>query len=349
MGKPARIEGEAAIVLRHKAVTLYSECENYSHVAAQLGTSRDFVMTWVRRSKLTKGGLLVDAKRSGRPRKLTPEKTQELVDLVGDQSKELYCAQDYQTAVTAKGVSLTTFKRALRTSGAYKAPRGKRVLTDKHKEARYKFAKKYHTRGLSRNTMWTDSTYIVCGQGRKRWVLSGQTNETTQYRKPSKVHMYAAISYNHKSDVYFGTGTTGQVPYKKGARGVRAEEYQEEVVKKLFLPASKEWFKGEKWQFMQDGASAHTARSTKQLLRDLVEGWIKDFPANSCDLNPIEHVWAELKRRLRGKRFATMAEFKAGVRLAWASIPQSFIRRQVGSMRRRLRAVAQAKGGCTRY
>ena len=44
-----------------------------------------------------------------------------------------------------------------------------------------------------------------------------------------------------------------------------------------------------------------------------------------------------------------MEEFKAGIRKAWAAIPQSFIRRQVGSMRRRLRAVAQAKGGETRY
>lgn len=332
-------------------MTLYSQCNNYSQVADELGVSRDFVKRWVVRDKLAKGGLLVDAPRTGRPRKLTPGKTQELVDLVADQSRELYSAQDYHSELQAKGVSVTTFKRALRTTGSYKAAQNKRVLTEKQKQARHKFAKKYHSVGLSRKTMWTDSTNVVCGQGRKRWVLHGKTNENPKYRKPNKIHLYAAISYGHKSDVYFGTGTTGQAPYKKKARGVRALEYQEEVVKKLFLPASRQWWpRGEKFLFMQDGAPAHTARTTKRLLRELFPGsWIEDFPSNSCDLNPIEHVWGELKRRLRGKKFATMPEFKAGVRQAWTSIPQSYIRKQVGSMWRRLRAVAQAKGGCTRY
>ena len=42
--------------------------------------------------------------------------------------------------------------------------------------------------------------------------------------------------------------------------------------------------------FMQDGASAHTARSITNWLEDCGVDYFKKSPGNSQDLNPIEHV-----------------------------------------------------------
>ena len=48
--------------------------------------------------------------------------------------------------------------------------------------------------------------------------------------------------------------------------------------------------------FMQDGARCHTANKVKDYLRRKNLRFIEDWPPHSPDMNPIEHVWAEMDR-----------------------------------------------------
>ena len=52
---------------------------------------------------------------------------------------------------------------------------------------------------------------------------------------------------------------------------------------------------------------------------------------------------------MRGVNYEDMDQFKAAVVEAWEAIPQETINRCIGSVHRRLRAVAQAQGGATLY
>ncbi|KAF7563680.1 hypothetical protein G7046_g460 [Stylonectria norvegica] len=98
--------------------------------------------------------------------------------------------------------------------------------------------------------------------------------------------------------------------------------------------------------FQQDNSSLHTARPTFAWLMSHGVEYI-DWPPFSPDLNPIENVWAILKRHLRTHyphlhdlkdNQEDREEFERCVKLAWAAIPQSTIRRIIESMERRLRA-----------
>ena len=53
--------------------------------------------------------------------------------------------------------------------------------------------------------------------------------------------------------------------------------------------------------FMQDGACPHTAIAAMQYLRDKYWNLI-EWPAMSPTLNPIKHVWYQLKKQLYHKR-----------------------------------------------
>ena len=75
-------------------------------------------------------------------------------------------------------------------------------------------------------------------------------------------------------------------------------------------------------------------------------------PPQSPDLNPIEHLWEELKRRRRRlkKRIITGRDnLKRAIVEEWNEIPNNVSQKLVDSMPRRLTAVIKAKGGTTKY
>ena len=100
--------------------------------------------------------------------------------------------------------------------------------------------------------------------------------------------------------------------------------------------------------FMHDGATCHTSMSTRQFLR-LHRARILPWPAMSPDLNPVEHCWSMIARKMRTKIFKTKEDLWAGVQTAWGEISPQYVQNLYGSMPRRLQAVKDAKGGATKY
>ena len=64
--------------------------------------------------------------------------------------------------------------------------------------------------------------------------------------------------------------------------------------------------------FQQDNALSHASRQTKQWLESVgcIGEKLMDWPSKSPDLNPIEHYWAVLKRKIYadGRQFASKDE-----------------------------------------
>ena len=101
---------------------------------------------------------------------------------------------------------------------------------------------------------------------------------------------------------------------------------------------------------MDDNARPHRARVVTEYLEH--EGIERmDWPARSPDINPIEHVWDILQRRVSARPVQpqTREDLTQALIEEWARIPRPGIRKLIWSFKSRCRAAIDAQGGHTHY
>ena len=71
----------------------------------------------------------------------------------------------------------------------------------------------------------------------------------------------------------------------------------------------------------------------------------------SPDLNPIDHIWDMLGRRMHARvpPMQIIRQLEAALHWEWQQLSQQNIRHLTGQMKRSVEAVIQARGGYTRY
>ena len=100
---------------------------------------------------------------------------------------------------------------------------------------------------------------------------------------------------------------------------------------------------------MHDNARPHVARIYRQFLnRNNVK--VLPWPAVSPDMNLIEHIWDYLGRKVRARgNVHNLRDLENALIQEWNNITNAVIRRYVRSMRGRLGACINSRGGHTRY
>ncbi|GFX00629.1 transposable element Tcb2 transposase [Trichonephila clavipes] len=102
---------------------------------------------------------------------------------------------------------------------------------------------------------------------------------------------------------------------------------------------------GLQFLFMDDNAPCHRTVAAEQLLEsEDIERM--DCPAPSPDLNPIEHVWDFLGRRLAARTLppVTIRELRLALQDEWAAMPQQLIDTLILSMGRRCETCLAVRG-----
>ncbi len=110
--------------------------------------------------------------------------------------------------------------------------------------------------------------------------------------------------------------------------------------------------------FQQDNAPTHKAHITRNYLQH--QGFVvMNFPPSSPDMNPIEHLWAALKKELF-RRFPDTPDLPGGpeavkhalserLAMVWVDIGPDIMNALIDSMPRRVQALIDAKGWYTKY
>ncbi|GFU54687.1 transposable element Tcb2 transposase [Trichonephila clavipes] len=102
---------------------------------------------------------------------------------------------------------------------------------------------------------------------------------------------------------------------------------------------------GLQFLFMDDNAPCHRTVAAEQLLEsEDIERM--DWPARYLDLNPIEHVWDFLGRRLAARTLppVTIRELRLALQDEWTAMPQQLIDNLILSMGRRCETHLAVRG-----
>ncbi|UYV67084.1 hypothetical protein LAZ67_4003848 [Cordylochernes scorpioides] len=104
------------------------------------------------------------------------------------------------------------------------------------------------------------------------------------------------------------------------------------------------------FNFMDDNARPHRARLVNEYLQS--ENIRRmDWPARSPNLNPIEHVWDALGRRIGARHPSprTLVELRTALLEEWGLLPLDLLQSLVNSMRARCETLIAVRGDHTSY
>ena len=148
---------------------------------------------------------------------------------------------------------------------------------------------------------------------------------------PVNVMVWGAIGPGFRSPLIFCDNSVSSSEYIEILKEARLFERADERYDGVYI-------------FQQDGATPHTAAKTRDWITaraNLLNHW----PPNSPDLNPIEHVWAFLKRSLRHLNPRTKEELKQCLTILWDTMAQDYLDRLSQSLRYRFYLTLMHGGG----
>lgn len=251
-------------------------------------------------------------------------------------------SKDLKNSLQAEVSSRTIRNRLIENDLKAYSPREVPLLSKKHIANRLSFAKRYIARQNWNNVLWSDETKInMFGSDGKIYVRRPKnTAFDPKYTKKTVKHGGGNIMLWG----CFSASGVGPIYWIKDK--MCAADYVN-ILGNIMLPYAKEEM-ALKWEFMQDNDPKHTSKLVKKWFQDQKIN-VMEWPAQSPDLNPIEHLWRILKNRIGDYKPKNKDQLWEKVKSEWYSIDPLVCANLVNSMPHRCIAVIKNKGSTTKY
>jgi len=289
-------------------------------------------------AKLKKKQTLNPLPRPGRPRILTPEKRRVLGRIV--QNNQYLTCKEITTSLNSKSeISPRTINRELNKLG-YRSchPRTVPMLTSKQCERRVEWALA-HAKQNWKTVVFSDETTMQMFRNTMTAFhkVGTEIPQRGVPKHPAKVHVWGAFS------------ARGTIGFHMFTQNMDGQFYREILTNHLFENAAR--IMPRRWVFQQDNDPKHTAKETRVLLRRRSPK-VLDWPSYSPDLNPIENLWAILKRRVekrvnnvvRKKKKISIECWHEIIKKEWELISVDMCLNLINGMTARLDEVIEKKG-----
>ena len=319
---------------RIQALTMLARGDNVSNVSRAFGCHRDTIIRLCQRFQ-QKGGV-ADRRRPGRPRVTNP-RTDRFITLT-------HLRRRFQTPTSSArqySISKQTVLRRLRQARKPIRPRRPyvgQVLIARHRAARLQWAQ--------RHFRW----------GRRWWarVLFSDESRFNQSHHDSGIRVFRRRGERFADNCLierdrFGGGSVmvgvGIIGRRKTnlivlQGNLNAQGYINQILQPEAVPFLQRHGPA---ILMHDNARPHVARISRQFLnRNNVN--ILPWPAQSPDMNPIDHIWDYVGRKVRARgNVHNLRDLENASIREWNNIPNVVIRRYVMSMRGRLAACINSR------
>lgn len=315
-------------------------------IARQLGYHHSVITRLVQKHAQTND--VKDRVRSGRPRATSVREDRALLRHVRRLPfTSAPVLRDYWN--THRRVSITTIRNRLHVAG-YRArrPLKRPKLTQRHINERLVWCRARARWNLAswRRIHWSDECRMLLHavDGRIRVWRQRNTRFAPRHVQPTyqggggSVMIWGCVSFRCKLDLVTIPGT------------LTGEKYRDNILQPVVIPHFDNHPLRSRPVYMDDNARPHRARVVTEVLqREAIT--TLPWPACSPDLNPIEHLWDILGRRIRRRDppVQTVAELDAALHQEWQQVSQQTIQRLIRSMSRRVNQVINAHGSYTRY
>ena len=200
-------------------------------------------------------------------------------------------------------------------------------LTESHKQQRLNWCHENMQTDWS-TVIFTDESYFQAF--RNAILMWSRTKPTVSVPKyPPKVMVWGGLSLR------------GLTPIKIARGYVNSETYQNILQECLFESARELYPEG--FILQQDNATPHTSKSTKDFL-ELHGIKVLKWPPNSPDLNPIENLWAIMKREVEKLDPTKINDVIHAVEKVWENVTIEVRESLINSMEKRVRLCIEAGG-----
>ncbi|KAG2458240.1 TCB1 transposase, partial [Polypterus senegalus] len=335
---------ELSVDLRDRIVSRHKSGEGYRKSSAALKVPMSTVTSIIR--KLKKFETTRTLPRAVWPSKLSNRGRRALVREVT--KNPMVTLSEFQRSSVEKGEPSrrTTISAAIHQLGLYgRVARRKPLLSKRSMTAHLEFAKRHlkDSQTMRNKILWSDESKIE---------LFGVNARHHIWRKPGTAHHQAntipTVKHVGGSIMLWGcfsAAGTGRLVRIKGK--MTAAMYRD-ILDENLLQSALDLRLGRQFIFQQDNDPKHTAKISKEWLQDNSVN-VFEWPSQSPDLNPIEHLWRDLKMAVHRRFPSNLMELERCCKEEWAKLAMDRCAKLVASYSKRLEAVIAAKGASTKY